>query len=118
MSIKPEYADKIVSGEKKYEFRRRLAKKHVDRIVIYSTAPVMKVIAEVEVKGTISKVPDKLWEKTKKYSGIDWIFFRNYFADKEYAHAYELGEVYVYDEPKNLKEFGYTNAPQSYRYIE
>ena len=33
MSIKPEYVDKIFSGEKKYEYRKRLCKKKIDTII-------------------------------------------------------------------------------------
>ena len=39
LSIKPEYAKKIIDGTKKYEFRKRLAKHPVTKIIIYSTFP-------------------------------------------------------------------------------
>ena len=44
LSIKPEYTNRILEGSKKYEFRRSVAKRKVDRILIYSTAPEMKVV--------------------------------------------------------------------------
>ena len=49
LSINPRYVEKILSGEKKYEFRTRIAKRKVDSILIYSTAPVKRVLAEVTV---------------------------------------------------------------------
>ena len=49
LSIKPEYVHRILDCSKKYEFRRSVAKRKVDRILIYSTAPEMKVVAMVEV---------------------------------------------------------------------
>ncbi|MBR6125336.1 ASCH domain-containing protein, partial [Candidatus Saccharibacteria bacterium] len=53
LSIKPEYTSRILEGSKKYEFRRSVAKRKVDRILIYSTAPEMKVVAMVEVIGVM-----------------------------------------------------------------
>ena len=47
--IKPEYVDKILSGNKKYEYRKIKPKRKVDKMIIYSTYPIMKVVGEVEV---------------------------------------------------------------------
>lgn len=71
LSINPRYVEKILSGEKKYEFRTRIAKRKVDSILIYSTAPVKRVLAEVTVKKVLKGSPDELWDITEKYSGID-----------------------------------------------
>lgn len=49
LSIKPEYANRIFDGSKKYEFRKHLPQKKIDKIVVYSTDPVQRVIGEVEV---------------------------------------------------------------------
>ena len=70
LSVNPEYVDKIFAGSKKYEFRKRLANRDVDKIIIYSTMPVMKVVGEVQVIKTISASPTALWEYTKKFAGI------------------------------------------------
>ena len=49
ISINPEYVNEILSGRKKYEYRKVKAKKdNVDKMIIYATAPVMKVVAEIE----------------------------------------------------------------------
>ena len=70
ISIKPEYVNRILNGTKKYEYRRMLAKKNVSSLIIYSTWPVMEIVGEVEVIGTIEMAPSSLWEKTKKEAGI------------------------------------------------
>lgn len=44
LSIKPEYAEKIFAGTKKYEYRRHIASEKVEKIIVYSTAPVKQVI--------------------------------------------------------------------------
>lgn len=118
LSIKPEYADKIFSGEKKYEFRRHLAKKDVTRILVYSTAPVMMVIGEVEVVGTLSLSPTALWEATKGKAGISRAKFRRYFSGSRIGHAYKLGKAQKYNEPKPLSTYNIHSAPQSLVYIE
>lgn len=117
LSIKPEYVEKILSGEKKFEFRTRVAKRKVDKIVIYSTRPVMKVLGEVDVVSVISGKPTTLWEKTEEFAGIDEEYFDDYFYNRDLAHAYKLGEVRIYQEPKKLMDFGCKTAPQSFVYI-
>ena len=47
MSIKPKYVEKILSGEKKYEYRKTLLKKDVESILVYSTSPVKKVYGNI-----------------------------------------------------------------------
>ena len=118
LSIKPEYADKILSGEKKYEFRRHLAKKDVAKILVYSTSPVMMVVGEVEVVGTLSLSPSPLWEITKQAAGISRAKFRAYFAGRRLGYAYKLGKVQKYNEPKPLSAYNIHSAPQSLVYIE
>ena len=41
ISIKPEYVKRILSGEKMYEYRKRVPA-DVKTVVIYATAPVKK----------------------------------------------------------------------------
>ena len=79
LSIKPEYVEKILQGEKKFEYRKRLAKEDVSYIYVYSTAPSMKVVASVHIEGHLSYSPTALWEKTKAAAGISSSKFRVYF---------------------------------------
>ena len=118
LSIKPEYVDKIFSGSKKYEFRKHLPQKRVDKIVIYSTDPVQKIVGEVDVLGTVSMKPSPLWETTKDAAGISREKFRFYFKGCSTAHAFKLGQAYKYDTPKVLADLGVNSAPQSFVYIK
>lgn len=117
LSIKPEYSKLIFEGTKKYEFRKHLAQKKVDKIIIYSSSPVQRVIGEVSVIGTISMKPSPLWELTKKEAGISRAKFRAYFYKCKEAHAYRLGDFVIYDTPKSLYDLGLKQAPQSFVYI-
>lgn len=118
LSIKPEYVEKILQGEKKFEYRKRLAKEDVSYIYVYSTAPSMKVVASVHIEGHLSDSPTALWEKTKAAAGISRAKFRDYFRGCKTAYAYKLGKVEVFEPPKNLSDFGVAVAPQSFVYIK
>lgn len=118
MSINPQHVENIMNGTKKYEFRKKACKKHVDKILIYSTNPVMQVVGEAEVEDVLIDAPEKLWKKTEKKSGIDKTFFDQYYVDREQAVAYKLKNVKKYENPKKLEDYGISNAPQSFRYIE
>ena len=82
LSIKPEFVERIFDGVKKFEFRKVVANKSIDAIVIYATAPVMRVVGCVQVRGIIGDRPDGLWQKTKNVAGITREFFDSYFAEK------------------------------------
>ena len=117
ISINPIHVENIINGTKKYEYRTKVAQKHVDSLIIYCTYPTKKVLAEVKIKSVLSFSPEELWQKTKDYSGISKEFYDKYFSGRKVAHAYELGDVLEYDEPKELEEFGFHNAPQSFAYV-
>ena len=71
LSIKPKYVEKIVSGEKKYEFRQTIFKREqVDTIVVYSSGKVGKLIGEIKFKTILSDTPLNIWNKTKEEAGL------------------------------------------------
>lgn len=119
LSIKPEFVEKIISGEKKFEFRKTLPKREgVTTVVVYSTMPVGRVIGEFKVKDTLSHTPESLWEKTKEFSGITKNFFDEYFSTKALAHAFEIDSFKLYDEPLAISDVLPSGTPpQSYCYI-
>lgn len=119
LSIKPEYANKILSGEKCFEFRKTIPKNpNVKTVVIYATKPVGKIIGEFEIDDIVSHTPNDLWEKTKDQAGITKKFFLEYFLDKKVAHAFKVGSVKAYDKQLNIEEFCNKKLPpQSFFYI-
>lgn len=117
LSIKPEYAEQIFAGIKRYEYRKRLPREEVSKLVIYATNPVKQVIGEVKLEGFLSGSPDYIWERTKKDAGITQSKFRQYFEGTMKAYALVLGEIIVYESPRSLNDFGVLNAPQSFVYL-
>lgn len=118
LSINPSHVENIMKGTKRYEFRKKACKRHVDKILIYSTTPIMKVVGEAEVEDVLIDEPEVIWKKTEEKSGIDKKFFDKYFENKEQAVAYKLKNVIAYQEPRELKEYGIDCAPQSFQYVE
>lgn len=112
LSIHPEYAEKIISGAKRYEYRKKLPKNPVSRIVIYETSPVMLCTAISEVEEELNDTPENLWNLTKEYAGISREAFFKYFEGRETAYAYRLGTVQRI-ENRRLP----FKAPQSFKYL-
>lgn len=118
LSINPEHVDNIVRGNKQVEFRKVRCRQDVDQIIIYSTAPVMQVVAEATVEETIIGDILDVWHLTKSYAGVSYNFYRKYYKGRKTAVAYKLGSVRQYSEPKALADFGISHPPQSFLYIK
>lgn len=120
LSIKPEYAQRIFKGEKRYEYRKRLFKRNdINSIVVYVTKPVGKVIGEFEIAEILEGDPIDIWEKTKKHSGITKKDYIEYFEGNEKGYAISIKNYVVYKKPLELKELNSAikSAPQSFIYI-
>ena len=117
LPIKPRYVDKIFEGIKRFEFRRVCCKKEPDKIIIYSTAPIKKVVGEVEIIETLQDKPNEIWSITSGYAGISRGEFDMYFKDKNIATAYRLGKTQRYMPAKSLVDYGIYHAPQSFIYL-
>jgi len=117
LSINPEHVENILSGKKLFEFRKVRCRADVDKIVIYSTAPIMRVVAEAMVEEIIEDDVLTVWNRTKEYAGISYNFFRKYYKGKKKAVAYRLGDVEAYEEPRSLSYYGIEYPPQSFVYL-
>jgi predicted transcriptional regulator len=119
LSIKPEFAEKIFNGTKKYEFRRSLFKnQNVKTVVVYASSPVQQVIGEFEIEKIINDDLHQLWNKTKEFSGISENFFFEYFINKERGYAIKIKQTKRYDKALSLKDDFNANPPQSFMYLE
>lgn len=119
LSIKPEYANKILDGEKKYEFRKAIFKDaRVKKVVIYATKPVGKVIGEFEIEDILQDRPNLLWKTTKEFSGITYKFFSEYFSGRNKAFAIKVKNPSKYREPLELSSIiSHGVPPQSFCYL-
>lgn len=117
LSIKPEYAEKIFSGEKKYEFRRISFNLSVNKVVVYASKPVQKIVGEFEVERIITQNIDDLWESTGHQSCVDKEFYCKYFSGKKLGHAIKVKNPKSYDKYRNLQDYDVKCPPQSFIYL-
>lgn len=118
LSIKPQFANLIFEGKKKFEFRKSIFKnKDIKTIVVYASSPMQKVIGEFEIDKIITDDIESLWEKTKKFAGIDKEYFYQYFADKQQGFAIKIKTTKRYKEPLSLKNDFNLIPPQSFLYL-
>lgn len=119
LSIKPEFADKIFNGEKRYEFRRTIFKNEaVKTVLVYASSPVQKVIGEFEIETIIKKDPENLWNSTYEFAGISKEYFMKYFADKDFGFAIKIKKTRKYKVPKCIKKDFNSFPPQSFLYLQ
>lgn len=118
LSIKPEFANKIFDGTKKFEFRKAIFKNEkIKTVIVYASSPVQKVIGEFEIEEIINHDIDTLWGLTQDYSGITEDYFYQYFAEREIGYAIKIKKVKKYKKPKNLKADFNLTPPQSFAYL-
>ena len=123
LSIKPKYVEEIKKGNKKYEFRKSLCNKNnfdkIEKIFIYSSSPVKKIVARFIIRVVLEDHPKNLWEKCKDVSGIDKLDFFKYFRDKDKGLALEISELKFFKKPIDPKSIiPDFNAPQSFCYVD
>ena len=123
LSIKPKFVEEIKNGNKKYEFRKSLfSKKNLDKIekvFIYSSSPVQRIVARFLINGILEDHPTILWEKCKNFSGIEKTEFFKYFGEKERGIAIKISNLKFFKNPIDPKSiFPDFVAPQSFSYIE
>ena len=87
MSIRPKYAEKIMKGEKKVEFRRICFGNDIKRVYIYSSSPKKKIVGYFEVDQIIKASPAELWQRFHEMGGIDFNNYGKYFKQKDYGYA-------------------------------
>lgn len=117
ISIKPKYVEKILSRQKLFEFRTKVCKKKIERLYIYSSYPVKKVVGYAIVSKIICDTPENLWKQTADYAGISKIDYLYYFRNREMAFAYVLDEIKIFHTPKLLSDFGIKKPPQNFLYL-
>lgn len=120
MSIKPKYAQAIIDGDKLYEYRKTVPKKHdVKKVYVYASKPIKGIVARFIIKRVICDTPQKVWELTHEHGGISENEFFDYFRGRDKAYALQIENVLKFDmpiDPKTIiKDF---TAPQNYVYIE
>ena len=106
-SIKPYFADAILDGSKTMELRKVAPKRPVERVWIYATAPVMRIIGHFR-PGQIRKAT----HEDRKHALISEL-------DADQYSAIEILEPVALEHPINPRDLGLGYlwlSPQSWRY--
>lgn len=118
LSIKPIYADSILDGAKRFEFRKVGLKEDVEFILIYASSPVREFVGLAEVEKIIKGSPKALWKLAGDLGGITKEDYNEYFRGKRYGYAIKIKEIYRFENPIAPKKvFRKFHPPQSFMYI-
>ena len=119
LSIRPKYAELILSGAKKYEFRKSIFNnKHVEEAYIYATSPIKRIVGVFKIGGIIRASPEDLWDQLGHLSGMNKAEFFDYFQHVKIGFAIEIKHVEIFDAPCDPKDLipGLI-PPQSFCYL-
>lgn len=120
-SIKPEYSQKIVSGEKTIELRRRfpMSVPAGTTALIYETSPTRALSGVAEIGEVHKRTPIEIWKAFGEQACIARKDFDAYFSGVDRAFAIELRRGRPLPRPLGLSElrdrFSF-EPPQSFLY--
>jgi type I restriction enzyme S subunit len=120
LSIRPQYAKSIISGQKKYEFRKIIFNdKYVNTVYVYVTSPVKKIIGAFKIGKIVRDCPENLWDQLNEFSGLDEAEFFAYFKNSRVGYAIEIKYVETFEEPIDPQALipNFT-PPQSFCYLK
>lgn len=119
LSIKPKFAELILNGSKRFEFRRvQFKSTEVQRVVVYASHPVMKIVGEFKVDAVLSFPTEVLWQLTRDGAGIEKECFDRYFRGKVTGHAIKVADPKRYEVAQSLDVIcRLRRPPQSFMYI-
>lgn len=118
MSVHPRYADAIMDGRKKVEFRKRPFASDVAVVWVYATAPIQRIIGCFEVDTMVIAAPRDLWRQFAKVGCIEHADFNRYYAGRVVGAGIRIGNVTRLEVPVLIRELLPSGVPpQSYAYV-
>ncbi len=118
LSIRPHFAEAILTGRKKVELRRTGFAQPISHVVVYATAPIKRVVGIFEVVKVDRDRPVRLWRRYRSVAGVKAEFFRSYYEGLEQGIAIVVGSTERFEEPLPLSAIHVSSPPQSYRYLD
>lgn len=122
ISMKPDYAKRIFSGRKKYEFRRRRpAFGEKSLLIVYSSTPERSILGHFIGLEILEDKPLRLWSMVKSEAGMSLLDYRSYFCGTDFGYAIKVSEPTKWAMPLTLsrirQRFPKFMPPQSYYYL-
>lgn len=122
LSIRPEFASKILTGEKTVELRRRFPTEAVTgaTAIIYSSSPVQAIVGYARIDDVLALTVKQIWQRYGKSACISKKRFDAYFEGLDRGFAIILGDVIEFEnsiKAEELREDFDFIPPQSFRYL-
>ena len=119
LSIHPVYVKRLLEGSKGVELRKTKFSKDIDYAIIYSTAPVQKIVGYFSVAKITVDLPNSIWSEYKEIAGIESSKFLQYYKGSKHAVAIEVGQMHQLKYPAPLSILGEgLKPPQSFQYFD
>ena len=123
LSLKPRFAEAILSGEKTVELRRVEPKIKVPtRALVYATTPVRAMLGTCIVSAAVSDSLTTLWERYSSRTGLQYAEFLRYFNGVKVGAALTLHAAERFDSQIPLAELRSSplgfRPPQSFAYLD
>lgn len=122
LSIKPEFAEKILNRTKRYEFRKTTFRdpSAIDRVVMYASAPLQRIIGWFSFSRVVKADPESLWRRFHNHSGLSSRErFMDYFSGTDWGYALEIDHTVGLEQPvdprRRLDNF---RPPVSFQYLD
>ena len=119
LKIQQQYCDKILSGEKTYEYRKRCPEwiEPGCEMVLYSSDEPAVLLAVFEVGKIITGTPEEVWERTCREDGVDRdVFLAGYYENEPQAVAFEVLNPRSLSVDKTVASvFGEDYVPHSFK---
>jgi predicted transcriptional regulator len=102
-SLKPQFADLVINGEKRVEFRRRFSRNMDGSLAyFYISSPIKRIMfSSILSKVHYSTVND-LWERFHSIGGVSEKDYFTYFNGRDDGYAIELDNVKVLSKTLSL----------------
>ena len=123
LSIKPVYSEKILTGHKTVELRRRfpVAAPNGALAYIYSSSPVKAMVGTVLIRDVLKLPVEQICSEFESTAFIERPHFDKYFDGLEHGFALVFDDVKAFSRPLPLSElrekFGF-EPPQSFLYAK
>ena len=122
LSIRPQFSEKIFSGEKSTELRRlRPAVGAGDLVLVYTSAPSCEMTGAFLVRTVDCGTPETLWNTVRGTCGLTRREYDDYYRGSNRAYAIGIERAWRLDSPLKLARIRHRSVrfhpPQSYRYL-
>lgn len=119
IAIKPKYANLILAGTKKVELRRSWPPNNIGVMVIYSSAPIQKLVGMALIDRVEECDFKSLWTiASNNGGGVSYEELKNYLTGKKKAYGIMIEHIKVAEvmiDPKDI--FPNFTPPQSFLYL-